>query len=468
MINLLLVLSIITDWGPDFPLSRDTIGSEGCYIRSSVRRVAADNLGRVYVVWHTRDGSGIKFRRYNGFAWEPETTLVMMVNGCQPTISVDKNNRLHMVCDKWVAGDRIIYKRYEGGLWQPETVISKDTITQRGSRPALAVDTFNRLHIVWSNEVFRRFVYKRFNGTTWDTMISLCPWHQGSYPEPYWLASSIAADLSGNVHITWCGDITGNYEIYYKRCRNNVWEPETMLTNAPDHSVKPNLACDSRGRVHIVWVDCRYGNQDIFYKRFNGTNWEPDTPLVRVNYVKDWPNICVDKDDRVHIVWTDWRDVGGSEIYYKYFDGIRWSQDYRLTSAWGYSYLPFIAADSELRLHVVWTDSRDGIGYGMPYYKRGRVTGVEEIKDQIADNRLQISPNPFRCKATVKFEIRNSKSEITLRVYDAGGRLVKQFNHSTIQPFNQIVWDASGMPSGAYFIELSNEDYHIVTKVIKI
>jgi hypothetical protein len=210
--------------------------------------------------------------------------------------------------------------------------------------------------------------------------------------------------------------------------------------------------------VHLVWVDHRNGNADIFYKRYNGTFWEPDTPLVRVNYPKDWPNVCVDEADRVHVVWTDWRDGGGTEIYYKYFDGARWSQDYRLTNCWGYSYLPFIAADLQRRLHVTWTDSRDNIGLGMPYYKRGWTTGINEPVLAGKPLRLRVSPNPFAHSVVIEPDELGGE----MRIFDSAGRLV---GRQTIR--SVLRWDGRALPAGVYFIEYRKGWRQGGVKVIK-
>ncbi len=112
------------------------------------------------------------------------------------------------------------------------------------------------------------------------------------------------------------------------------------------------------------------------------------------------------------------------------------------------------------------------------------VTAIEESSQSAIQNiHLTISPNPFRNHLTIKFEIRNSKFETNpkseilntkLQIYDATGRLVKSFNHLTIQPSNhptQIVWNGTDdlgrrLPAGVYFVRLENEGFKQVEKVI--
>ncbi len=122
--------------------------------------------------------------------------------------------------------------------------------------------------------------------------------------------------------------------------------------------------------------------------------------------------------------------------------------------------------------------------------------GVQELGKKAGMSgklNLQVFPNPVKGNLTVKYQIPNTKfqisppplpsplegedkgegdySNISLKIYDAVGRLIKQFNNLTVQPFNQIIWlgsDDTGrrLPAGVYFIELRSGESKIIEKVI--
>jgi len=114
------------------------------------------------------------------------------------------------------------------------------------------------------------------------------------------------------------------------------------------------------------------------------------------------------------------------------------------------------------------------------------ITGIDEnSKLLIAQPMLEVYPNPFQNHLNIKFQIpiRNPQSEISLKIYDATGRLVKSFNHLIIQPFsaeggsasggNQVVWSGDddlgrAVPPGVYFIRLEAADFKRVEKIILI
>jgi len=85
--------------------------------------------------------------------------------------------------------------------------------------------------------------------------------------------------------------------------------------------------------------------------------------------------------------------------------------------------------------------------------------------------RLFIYPNPFRNATGIKFQISNPKCQTVLKIYDASGRLVRQWDYQTIRQSDQILWhgtDGSGqiVPAGIYFIVLSDKDYRVTIKVL--
>ncbi len=99
----------------------------------------------------------------------------------------------------------------------------------------------------------------------------------------------------------------------------------------------------------------------------------------------------------------------------------------------------------------------------------------ENKRSDIAINKLMVYPNPFHKNLTIKSEIRNPKSETSLRIYDATGRLVKSFllptSHFSL--LTSVEWngtDDSGrkLPSGVYFVHLEAGNLKYIDKVIKI
>jgi hypothetical protein len=70
-------------------------------------------------------------------------------------------------------------------------------------------------------------------------------------------------------------------------------------------------------------------------------------------------------------------------------------------------------------------------------------------------------PNPFTNQTTIKYQIAGTANKVSLHIYDASGRLVKDFTRAqSLKPgAYQIVWDGRDgqncfLPAGVYFVEL--------------
>jgi len=105
-------------------------------------------------------------------------------------------------------------------------------------------------------------------------------------------------------------------------------------------------------------------------------------------------------------------------------------------------------------------------------------TGVEEItKLDVQAPFLQLSPNPFTHTTDIRYQITDNgqdRTEIGLKIYDASGRLVKDFRVSSVIGHQASVkWDGSDrrgrrLPAGVYFVQLNTQTHSETEKVILV
>jgi hypothetical protein len=97
--------------------------------------------------------------------------------------------------------------------------------------------------------------------------------------------------------------------------------------------------------------------------------------------------------------------------------------------------------------------------------------GVEELEpSQSVVIVLQVSPNPFRNKVSIKFSMEHSAEVIELKIYNATGRMVKEFNRLSN---NQIFWNGTDncnrrLSSGVYFLKLTAGEHSTTEKLLLI
>ncbi len=101
--------------------------------------------------------------------------------------------------------------------------------------------------------------------------------------------------------------------------------------------------------------------------------------------------------------------------------------------------------------------------------------GVEEPSDinQAIIYSLQIFPNPFFKRTKINYSIA-SKGDVILRIYDASGRLVKEFMAKNQNPGHyKVMWGCKNkagleVSAGIYYVKLFSRNYSLTQKMVLI
>ena len=133
----------------------------------------------------------------------------------------------------------------------------------------------------------------------------------------------VVSDNSGNVHLVWEDNRSGNFEIYYAMHSpfGRTLINDTRLTDDNADSRRPALALNSLGQVHVVWQDDRSGITEVYHTLIDPAQDDRDGSSAAVGEitllashilssdddVEDTnPRLTIDSQDRVHMVWNDW------------------------------------------------------------------------------------------------------------------------------------------------------------------
>ncbi len=96
--------------------------------------------------------------------------------------------------------------------------------------------------------------------------------------------------------------------------------------------------------------------------------------------------------------------------------------------------------------------------------------GIEETALRLSPHVLRlldVFPNPFSKQTNIKFQIPNSETQATIKIFDATGQLIRQFDDATIRLSDQIIWQGDE-PTGIYFVYFEGNDFSSVQKVVKL
>jgi hypothetical protein len=291
----------------------------------------------------------------------------------RPAIAVDSVNYIHVVWSDDTSGNHEIFykKSTDGGTtWSAAKRLTMNWGDSQN--PAIAVDSSDTVHVVWEDSTtgYEEIFYRQTTdgGTTWSAVKRLT-WTAGSSEAP-----ALAIDSSGAIHIVWQDDTPGNDEVYYKRSTDDgaSWTSVKRLTWTSGNSRGPEIAMGQGRDISVVWADDTPAEYEfeIYYKKSTdgGTNWGAAKRLTWTPGTSDGPAMAIDSSNGVHILWRNYAQ-GQGNLYYKYSldGGTTWSTNKKM----GWSGIPFAPAlgiDSAQTLHLVWQDYKPG-KYDLYYMK---------------------------------------------------------------------------------------------------
>ncbi len=113
--------------------------------------------------------------------------------------------------------------------------------------------------------------------------------------------------------------------------------------------------------------------------------------------------------------------------------------------------------------------------FAVKYVASAPMPGVEEEEEySIAPMKTLlnlVAPNPFTHRTTITYQLSKAGS-VSLKAYDATGRLVRTFEDGTLQPGHYaVVWDGNDdtgrrLAAGVYFVKLEVADYERALKAV--
>lgn len=158
-----------------------------------------------------------------------------------------------------------------------------------------------------------------------------------------------------------------------------------------------------------------------------------------------------------------------------------------------HGYASFCAIENRYNSNPHYHNSSDSVGasgYSIPFYAscaRAAIAGMARlavpmaagIEEEFAGYNpakpsIRVSPNPFRSRTRIAFNIGQNAKTTWLKIFDVGGREVKSFSVlssllSHPSPF--VSWDGrdhSGkrLPAGVYIVRLKTDNEELKTKIV--
>jgi hypothetical protein len=293
---------------------------------------------------------------------------------------------------------------------------------------------------------------------------------------------TIATDGAGGAIITWDDRRTSLTDIYAQRVTQSGTVKWTgggvALCSAPGNQYLPQIVSDDDGGAIVTWWDARSDTGDIYVARVDSLGaslWDPDgVALCAESGAQRSPSITSDGHGGAIVAWSD-RRTPSSNIYARRVDAAGnalWLDGgVAICTYWGYQGNPKIVTDGDCGAIVVWKDQRSG---NFDVYA-GRICDCGTADVPVAGpGRVgslgQNAPNPFTFSTRISFRLHEA-GHVTLRVFDASGRLVRVLLKDYRAPKSHtVVWDGTdrygrAMPAGTYFYRLDTPGWSASKKL---
>jgi len=264
----------------------------------------------------------------------------------------------------------VFFKSTNGGSTWTNTSITTETSKGYAQyHPSMAIDSTGKLHVVWegydathTTKLQIRYSVSSNAGDSWEAPVTLTD--ERDYDQTY---PSIAVDSADRLHVVWCGKSGGSAtfsQIRYIRY-DGGWGGVTDITSEEYNQYNPSIALDSTDLINVVWeatqVVAAYEIRYDFSPN-NGDSWNgAQTLLGSASYDQNYPCIAIDSSDKCWVVWSGKHSGSTTNYQIRYISGGGGSWDVvgNITSQNVNHYAPSISIDSRNIFHVVF--------YGPPF-----------------------------------------------------------------------------------------------------
>lgn len=235
--------------------------------------VSIDTEDTLHLFWED-DTSGnyeifYKQSMNGGLNWSaPQRLTWTSGDSVSPEVAIDLSNFIFLFWEENISGNSEIFckQSQDGGLtWSVPARLSWNSGVSIG--PIAEVDIDGFIHLTWwdltpgNPEIF----YKKSTnqGKIWTSSRRMT-WNNGSSLTP-----ELDSDPNGNLHLVWSQFNSGQYDLFIdsSSSRGDTWPPIKRITWIEENVLHPSLLSDSSSDLYLIWCGDRSGNLELYYKK---------------------------------------------------------------------------------------------------------------------------------------------------------------------------------------------------------
>lgn len=120
----------------------------------------------------------------------------------------------------------------------------------------------------------------------------------------------IAADKDDNVYVSWLQNI-GNWEVFFRNRVKNKWSGRENVSQTAGKSARSSVAVDHKtGEIYVAWAENTTTGWSIFMKTYTNRNaqkkwrWSEAVNMTPNAQTSDYPFLFADANGGIHLVYT--------------------------------------------------------------------------------------------------------------------------------------------------------------------
>ena len=259
------------------------------------------------------------------------------------------------------------------GLYWSDTLNISKTPAMPSVLPSLAIDRWERLHVVWmeagnDSDNYYEVFYSIKDSCCWSAPVNVSNQFGRSNTSPY---PSLAVDSNGRPHVVWDQWVgPGDWDIFYSAPTDTGWlEPERLSFDIYD-SAFPTIVIDSQDRVYVFWRTRQESdNRVIAYRVLEDGTWSPLTIAVDFSMANEQVSAVIGNNDMPILCFTHTSIEGQSDIFIIRLDDAGWSEPEKVSESDRVASYGNFSIDTAENLYVVWMVGGDSMHYQDIYYR---------------------------------------------------------------------------------------------------
>ncbi len=349
----------------------------------------------------------LRYARRSGLGWHAET--VDSAQGSWTSLTLGSEGRPH-ICYNDEADSVIRY-----ALWDVSDWVVEDVGTH-GAYGSMILDSNDYPHISYLHpSPSLRYAHKDDLGWHHEAVDS------GEGPIWYTSTTSIALTHDDRPRISYHDSELDNLKCAGRDTVGWCIEIVDAQGLAGRYS---SLALDAEGFAHMSYFG-GYPDFRLKYARENAAGWTIDI-VDEDDCVGYYTSLVLDDEGYPHIAYEDWDD---DDLKYAYKDAASWHVE-RVDSLGRVGHYASLALDQWGQAHITYHDWDLGI---LKYAYRASPIGAEGSGSRAFPSSIRLltlAPNPTASEVRILYSVCgagvDNGASVSLRVYDAAGRLVAQ------------------------------------------